>query len=141
MFDFHVHSRISYDSQAEPLDMLRAAAAAGLREICFTDHCDDHTDPKKPSDVFSVADYRLVYDKLAFPGITIRRGIEFGLTEWNMERRVEVLSRYPYDFVIGSVHEVDGLDPYFPEYWERGDVPFHFRRYLEQTSIHPLDLS
>ena len=36
--DNHVHSRISPDSKAPMLEMAAAAEAAGLDEICFTDH-------------------------------------------------------------------------------------------------------
>ena len=38
MFDYHMHTRISFDSDADPIAMLRAAEAAGLEEICFTEH-------------------------------------------------------------------------------------------------------
>ena len=38
--DIHSHTRISPDSEAELSAMARAAAAAGLREFCVTDHCD-----------------------------------------------------------------------------------------------------
>lgn len=134
MFDFHMHSRISFDSEAEPMDMVRAAAAAGLKEICFTDHFDHHTDPKEPPYMFSVEDYRAAYEPISAPGITVRRGIEFGLTEWNMPYREAILGQYPYDFVIGSVHEVDGKDPYYADYWT-GDVQKDFRRSLEQTLL------
>ena len=41
MFDFHMHSTVSFDGHAAPEQMLAAARAAGLREICFTDHIDD----------------------------------------------------------------------------------------------------
>ena len=40
MFDFHMHSRVSFDSKANPMDMALAAKTMGLREICFTDHID-----------------------------------------------------------------------------------------------------
>ena len=38
--DVHSHTKISPDSKAELSDMARAAMAAGLRELCVTDHCD-----------------------------------------------------------------------------------------------------
>ena len=40
MFDFHMHSNLSFDSLAEAADMVKAAEENGLREICFTDHFD-----------------------------------------------------------------------------------------------------
>ena len=40
MFDYHMHTGISFDSDADPIAMLRAAETAGLDEICFTEHYD-----------------------------------------------------------------------------------------------------
>lgn len=49
MFDYHMHTRISFDSDADPIAMLRAAEAAGLEEICFTEHYDIH--PLRPNEI------------------------------------------------------------------------------------------
>ena len=38
MFDFHMHSTVSYDGHNTGAEMAQAAKQAGLREICFTDH-------------------------------------------------------------------------------------------------------
>ena len=40
MFDFHMHSRVSFDGHDTGLDLALAAKARGLKEICFTDHMD-----------------------------------------------------------------------------------------------------
>lgn len=40
MFDFHMHSLVSFDGLDPAEKMVRAAADAGLKEICFTDHID-----------------------------------------------------------------------------------------------------
>ena len=40
MFDFHMHSTVSFDGHSAPEEMVKAAVAAGLREVCFTDHLD-----------------------------------------------------------------------------------------------------
>ena len=40
MFDFHMHSRVSFDSKEDPAKMVEAAEKAGLLEMCFTDHYD-----------------------------------------------------------------------------------------------------
>lgn len=132
MFDFHMHSSVSYDSRSSVQSMVESALEAGLREICFTDHCDYHSDPAVPPSTFTLETYRAAYDDLDMPGLTVRRGLEFGLTEWNAKEFAQWADLYPYDFIIGSVHEVAGLDPYFPDYWT-GDVKADFHRYLEQT--------
>lgn len=117
MFDFHMHSRVSFDSSADPMAMVAAAEKAGLREICFTDHLD--YDPLDPAHklTFDTAYYNQVYDSLHSPTVQIRRGMEFGMLPDNRETFQRDLQRRHFDFVIGSVHFTGGLDPYFPEFW------------------------
>lgn len=132
MFDFHLHSRLSFDSEAAPEDMAAAAVQRGLREICFTDHYDHNSDPCLPANLFTMEEYRQAYDGLCVPGIILRRGVEFGLTRWNSPHLKELTARYPFDFVLGSVHFVDGIDPYEPHYWQGRTVREAFRAYLEE---------
>ena len=40
MFDYHMHSRVSFDGHDTGEAMAKAALANGLKEICFTDHTD-----------------------------------------------------------------------------------------------------
>lgn len=40
MFDFHLHTHVSFDGRDTGRNMVHAALRAGLREICFTDHMD-----------------------------------------------------------------------------------------------------
>ncbi len=133
MFDFHMHSRVSFDGHDTGLEMALAAKAAGLREICFTDHLD--YDPLGQMGIlaFNTTDYRAEYDTLNLPGLKIRRGMEFGMTVDNREQLREDLQRYPFDFVLGSVHFVDDLDVYFQPYWDGKTVFQAERRYLEAT--------
>ena len=133
MFDFHMHSRLSFDSEADPAEMVRAAERAGLREICFTDHFDQHCRPDGHHDIFTVEEYAREYDGLTSDRLLIRRGVEMGLTVWNRTVAKEFLSQRRFDFVIGSAHFAGEYDPYFAEYWEGKDLATAFRFYLEQT--------
>ena len=133
MFDNHLHSNVSFDSVSHPMEMVLAAKNAGLREICFTDHYDYNSDPKKRHNLFSLDAYRAAYDGLSVPDLRIRRGVELGLTRWNGPQIKDFISRYPFDFAIGSVHFVDGFDPYEPEYWYGRTVQEAFRVYLEEV--------
>ena len=132
MFDYHLHSSVSFDSESSAMEIALGAKAAGLKEICFTDHFDFNSDPEKPHSLFSLEDYRAAYDGVTVPGLTIRNGVELGLTRWNGPQLNDFLSRYPFDFAIGSVHFVGGFDPYEPEYWQGRTVAEAFRVYLEE---------
>ena len=133
MFDFHMHSRVSFDGHDTGEALAKAALAAGLKEICFTDHLD--YDPLGTMGVmaFDTAAYNREYDHLEIPGLLIRRGMEFGMTYDNLAQFKEDLTRRPFDFVLGSIHFVDDLDVYYPQWWNGKTVLEAERRYLEAT--------
>ena len=133
MFDFHMHSTVSFDGNDTPEEMLRMAEIAGLREICFTDHLDYEPGVEKQTMMFDTDDYIAAYENLSHPQVKIRRGMEFGLFPYNVEQFRAELQRYPFDFVLGSVHFADDLDVYFQPWWEGKTVHEAEKRYLEQT--------
>lgn len=133
MFDFHVHSTVSFDGHHTPEAMVAAAEKAGLTEICFTDHIDYDPAAVEQTMIFDTAAYRAAYDSLTHPTVKIRRGMEFGMTPDNVAVMKQDLQRYPFDFVLGSVHFVDGLDVYFQPYWQDKTVHMAEERYLQQT--------
>lgn len=123
MFDFHMHTHVSFDGRDTAVNMANAALKAGLREICFTDHMDyDPLDPNHKLH-FEIDHYNNEYDSLAVPGLIIRRGFEFGMLPDNREQFLKDVSLRNWDFVIGSLHFADGLDVYYSEYWE-GKTPY-----------------
>ena len=137
MYDYHMHSTVSFDGHDSGLDMALAAAERGLKEICFTDHI-DYT-PEMDM-VFDTAVYNAEYDHLEVPGLLIRRGLEFGLTPDNPGQLKEDLNRRHFDFVLGSVHLVDGVDVYLEPYWAdktyEEAIRLHLERTLESVRVH-----
>lgn len=133
MFDYHMHTIVSFDGHDRGLQMAQAAKAAGLKEICFTDHLDYDPLGKMGVLAFDTDVYNAEYDNLEVPGLKIRRGMEFGMTVDNREQFKKDLQRRPFDFVLGSIHFVDDLDVYFPEFWEGKSLFEAERRYLEVT--------
>ena len=100
MFDFHMHSTVSFDGHDPAQAMVEAAAAAGLKEMCFTDHIDYDPFAREQIMLFDTADYRKAYDTLHHPTLKIRRGMEFGMTPDNMDTFKKDLQRYPFDFEL-----------------------------------------
>ena len=133
MFDYHMHTVVSFDGRDRGIQMAQAAKNAGLKEICFTDHLDYDPLGKMGVLAFDTAAYNAEYDDLELPGLKIRRGMEFGMTVDNRALFKEDLQRRPFDFVLGSIHFVDDLDVYFAEYWNGKTVFEAERRYLEAT--------
>lgn len=133
MFDYHMHSTVSFDGHDTPERMVRAALDAGLREICFTDHIDHEEGVEKEIMVFDQQVYNAAYDHLQTEGLKIRRGMEYGLKPHNQAQFREDLKRRDFDFVLGSVHFVDVLDVYLEPYWAGKTVAEAYREFLEVT--------
>lgn len=133
MFDYHMHSRVSFDGHDTGLSMAKAALAAGLKEICFTDHVDYDPLGRMGKLDFDTDAYNAEYESLEIPGLKICRGMEFGMDIHNVELFKRDLQRRHFDFVLGSIHFVDDLDVYFEPYWHGKTVFQAERRYLEAT--------
>ena len=106
--DMHMHTWFSTDSEACPCDMADEAVRKGLKTICFTDHF-DKDDLEWGEDIFDVDAYFVEMQKLQeeYAGkLNIRIGIELGLRTYLKDYYEELTKKYPFDFVIGSVHNV-----------------------------------
>ena len=133
MFDYHMHSHVSFDGHDSGLAMALAAKAAGLKEICFTDHIDHDFDAEGHSMVFDPVVYAAEYDNLEVEGLKIRRGVEYGLKPYNRDTMQKDLQLRNFDFVLGSVHFVNEQDIYYKEFWQGKTVEQANRVFLEET--------
>lgn len=145
--DSHVHTLFSTDSSTPMVSMVRQGIENGLHGITFTDHMDYHFpdkyDKKKSSSdtdvdgrtlftfdpetyLYEIAQVRECYgDK-----IRIYAGVELGLKEDAIEQNI-ALSRDPrFDYMIGSIHLVDDIDPYYAEYWEANEEKKGIEKYF-----------
>ena len=107
--DMHMHTWFSTDSKACPCDMADEAVRKGLKTICFTDHFDKDDLEWGEESIFDVDAYFVEMQKLQeeYAGkLNIRIGIELGLRTYLKDYYEELTKKYPFDFVIGSVHNV-----------------------------------
>ena len=118
--DTHMHTAFSTDSSAPVENMLAAAIEKGLESVCITDHMDLDFPPEEGAGegafLFGVKQYfeTLLPLKDKYHGkLDIKIGIEIGLQSHLGDRYRELVRAWPFDFVIGSVHLVRGMDPYF----------------------------
>lgn len=135
-WDQHMHCNFSGDSDALPEDMIKAGIAHGLSGICFTDHL-DYDYPEEPN-IFlldfdnyfkALSDLRKKYaDK-----ISVNIGIELGLQPQAAGQNLAVAEKYPFDFIIGSSHVVNHMDPYYPEFFAGRDEDAAYMEYFESV--------
>ena len=107
--DMHMHTWFSTDSEACPCDMADEAVRKGLKTICFTDHFDKDDLEWGEEGIFDMDAYFVEMQKLQeeYAGkLNIRIGIELGLRTYLKDYYEELTKKYPFDFVIGSVHNV-----------------------------------
>lgn len=107
--DMHMHTWFSTDSEACPRDMADEAVRKGLKTICFTDHFDKDDLEWGEEGIFDVDAYFVEMQKLQeeYAGkLNIRIGIELGHRTYLKDYYEELTKKYPFDFVIGSVHNV-----------------------------------
>ncbi len=120
LWDTHMHTHFSGDSEADPKNMIRSAKVLGLSGICFTDHLDLDF-PDEP-ELFLLDTDKYIADMSALAARTqavkVRVGIELGLQPHLAEKLRKLTAAYPLDFVIGSSHVVHGKDPYYPAFYE-----------------------
>ena len=135
-WDQHMHCNFSGDSDALPEDMIKAGIAHGLSGICFTDHL-DYDYPEEPNiflldfdNYFKVlSDLREKYaDK-----IPVNIGIELGLQPQAAGQNLAVAEKYPFDFIIGSSHVVNHMDPYYPEFFAGRGEDAAYMEYFESV--------
>ena len=133
--DFHMHTSFSTDSDTLPEKMVEKAIALGLDTICFTDHQDFDFPEGEHLFVFDTESY---FDKMHSlqeiyrNKIEIRIGVEIGLQPHLGEAYRKYVSSYPFDFVIGSVHVVDRMDPYAKIFFEgKTDVGAYRQAFVE----------
>ena len=120
--DYHVHSEFSDDSVYPMEAVARDAIRMGLDEICFTDHVDygvkEDWDSGKTilyrgAEPLANVDYSAYMEKICilkeqYEGrIRIRTGMEFGVQMHTIPQYEALFSRYPFDFIILSVHQVE----------------------------------
>lgn len=121
--DYHTHSILSFDGHA-PLDQLAGAAvAAGLQELCITDHCDLLDEDGNRANPWSwppaVAQFQETNIRCQGK-LKLKLGLELGEACVDPGLAREIISLPELDFVIGSVHnlseEAGGKDLFCIDY-------------------------
>lgn len=134
MFDSHVHSNFSGDSDMPAEAACEKAIELGLDGIAFTDHLDYDFPNFDISFMIDFNKYAAFMTKLkaAYENkLKVFMGIEVGIEPQNVKDSEKIVKQYDFDFVINSTHIVDRKDPYIGEYYIGKTKREAFQRYLE----------
>lgn len=127
LFDSHLHTRFSTDSEMKFAD-LRATALQENCGIIITEHLDLHY-PVLEKFTFSIEDYFAAY--MNYRSNRLLLGIEIGLRTDCIEANRHVVSHYPFDFVLGSIHVINQHDLYYSPYYEGRSKQVAYQDYFQ----------
>ncbi|MBR2044853.1 MAG: histidinol-phosphatase HisJ family protein [Agathobacter sp.] len=136
LYDMHIHTHFSGDSQADSYAIAQKALELGLAGICFTDHLD--IDYKEEPGLFDLDIPAYKKEILSLKEnlknkLDIGWGIELGLQPYLAAENQKIITKNRFDFVIGSTHVVKQIDIYYPAYYEGRKEEDCYREYFEET--------
>lgn len=120
MIDYHLHSHFSGDSMEDIEAYIERAQELGIQSIAITDHLDPFPDKTRDLFLFNKEDYFKELEEIRsrHPNFDLRIGAELGMIPSLVEENRKEMARYPFEFIIGSVHSVDyqdiGSGAFFP---------------------------
>jgi histidinol-phosphatase (PHP family) len=138
LVDYHMHTARCGHAVGELEEYAARALQLGLREIGFSDHL--------PLLHMEDASLSMALDELPlyvgevhglrarFPALPIRLGIEVDYLPETAPRLPALLDAYPFDYVLGSLHFVDGWafdDPRNLDDYEGRDLLALWERYFD----------
>lgn len=152
--DYHLHTAYSDDSVYPMEDIILDSIALGLEEICFTDHVDygiktdwDNlggiayrrggpgeteriplTNVDYPRYAAEIQELREKYKDQ----IQIRMGLEFGMQVHTIPQYEDLFARYPFDFILLSVHQVDDREFWTQEFQQGRTQEEYIQRYYQE---------
>lgn len=114
--DYHVHTRRCGHATGNMAEYVANARIKGLREIGFADHIPQYFLPETARDSsLAMREGELdayVGEVLAlgagYKDVTVKLGIEADYAPGHEGALKAVLDRYPFDYVLGSVHYING---------------------------------
>lgn len=132
LFDTHTHSINSFDGNDSVIDMCNGAINNNCIGIAITDHVDidgnDFDTKKQYEDVIEIKD--------SFDNLTVLSGIELGQGVFRKKESELLQNTYDYDFVLGSIHNLDGMEDFYFLDYKQYDINDLLTKYF--TALYDL---
>ena len=147
LIDYHVHTEYSDDSEYLMKQVIEDAINMEMKEICFTDHVDygikeDWDSKKEPKYYKGIPIRNVNYPEYIKEinelkerykdRISIKTGLEFGMQSHTISQYEELFKRYPFDFIILSIHEVGNKELWTNEFQEGKSQEKYTKEYYEE---------
>lgn len=131
IYDLHTHSINSFDGNDSCEALCNSTINLGAKGIAITDHCDIDGaldscwsfEDKQSKDVDNCK--RLFKDKLE-----VYKGVELGQGIYHKELSEKFLSSYDFDFVLGSIHNLENMEDFYFLDYSKLDVKELLQKYF-----------
>lgn len=142
MKDYHLHTSRCGHARGSMRDYVAMARVRGLREIGFADHLPmywlppEQRDPGLAMAMEELPGYITEVQALREenPDLVIRLGIEADYIPGREGDLRDLLAAYPFEYVLGSVHFIDGWgfdNPALVEEYRQRDIGDIYRAYFD----------
>ena len=139
--DYHLHTSLCGHAVGEMEEYLAAAERAGLTEVGFSDHLPQYflpPDQRNPGLGMGEEELPRYVEKVlrlreAAAPVRLKLGAEADYVPGHEEALARILDRYPFDYVLGSVHYIDGWgfdNPELIDGYSRRDIGQLYEQYF-----------
>lgn len=149
--DYHVHTEFSDDSVYPMEQVVKDAIHMQMDEICFTDHVDygikddwdcGHAIRYRGKEPLANVDYpayeariRQLQDRYG-DQIAVKFGLEFGMQVHTIPAYETLFQKYPLDFVILSIHQVQDQEFWTQDFQKgKSQKEYNEQYYKEMLSV------
>ena len=132
--DSHCHSEHSFDGNDPVRALCEHAAGLGLYSLTVTDHCEcnEYEQTNARESILRSVEQTGQAAAESAGRLRVYRGVELGQATQNPAAAQEILGLCPFDFVLGSLHNLRGKpDFYFLDY-RTEDVPRLLHTYFDE---------
>ena len=119
LIDYHLHNHFSPDSDLDTLELVKREEKLGIKNICITNHGEwfeygegtpGYFNYEKAVERFRKVTEEITEIRKQFPNMQIRMGVELSYEKEAMEGIRRMSQEIPFDFIIGSVHSLEGIN-------------------------------
>lgn len=135
--DYHIHTIYS-DGRTSPEECIEEAVRKGLKEIGFSDHVtlvDSRQDWCMDHNVIPEYAAHILKLKSSTKEIAVRLGIELDYIPGKEKEAEKIITSFPFDFIIGSVHFMgDETVDLGPEFYIGRNIDEVYENYFNLVS-------
>ena len=135
LYDFHMHSDFSFDSDATMESMVKSGIDKGLKELCFTDHIEFAPAPPFERWVVDVNAYHAEISRLQQlygDKISLKMGAEIGYHPSQIKTANDYIESADFDFILCSLHDINNEDFHHKIFTANKTPKVAFQMYFEE---------